>query len=302
MDRELLLEIGCEELPASWLPGLTNQIGEAVIAQLRAQRLAPEAPAETFSTPRRLTVRIARIPGTTDRSRGAGQRSAGVRGLQTRRHADARRERIRVEAGCRGVSARAHSDAERGISRLPETAARQDVRRCAAGGAGRDAAGIGVPESDALGCDARRRPGRAAVRASDPLDFVFVRRPRGAVHDFPNLGCPDVPGAGRDDRRSHLRPSVLDDQRPGGPVDQGAQLRRVPGAAAREFRRAGAQRTARQDRARARRKGAAAAGPGQPIRAQRHGPAVPGARPCRVPRGRGRHVRARVSRAARTRC
>ena len=62
MDRELLLEIGCEELPASWLPGLTNQIGEAVIAQLRAQRLAPEAPAETFSTPRRLTVRIARIP------------------------------------------------------------------------------------------------------------------------------------------------------------------------------------------------------------------------------------------------
>ena len=62
MDRELLLEIGCEELPASWLPGLTNQIGEAVIAQLRAQRLAPETPAETFSTPRRLTVRIARIP------------------------------------------------------------------------------------------------------------------------------------------------------------------------------------------------------------------------------------------------
>jgi glycyl-tRNA synthetase beta chain len=62
MDRELLLEIGCEELPASWLPGLTNQIGEAVIAQLRAQRLTPDAPAETFSTPRRLTVRIARIP------------------------------------------------------------------------------------------------------------------------------------------------------------------------------------------------------------------------------------------------
>ena len=62
MDRELLLEIGCEELPASWLPSLTNQIGETVAAQLRLQRLASEAPAETFSTPRRLTVRIARIP------------------------------------------------------------------------------------------------------------------------------------------------------------------------------------------------------------------------------------------------
>jgi glycyl-tRNA synthetase beta chain len=61
LDRELLLEIGCEELPASWLPGLTQQIGEVVLAQLRAHRLAPESPAETFSTPRRLTVRIARV-------------------------------------------------------------------------------------------------------------------------------------------------------------------------------------------------------------------------------------------------
>ncbi|MEQ1908786.1 MAG: glycine--tRNA ligase subunit beta [Vicinamibacterales bacterium] len=61
MDRELLLEIGCEELPASWLPGLTNQVGEVVVAQLREHRLPPEAPAETYSTPRRLTVRIARL-------------------------------------------------------------------------------------------------------------------------------------------------------------------------------------------------------------------------------------------------
>src|SRR5829696_7711583 len=61
MDRELLLEIGCEEIPARWLPGLTNQVGEVVIAQLKEQRLTPEAPAETYSTPRRLTVRIARL-------------------------------------------------------------------------------------------------------------------------------------------------------------------------------------------------------------------------------------------------
>src|SRR3989337_327155 len=62
MDRELLLEIGCEELPASWLPGLTNQVGEVVVAALAAHRLPPESPAETFSTPRRLTARIARGP------------------------------------------------------------------------------------------------------------------------------------------------------------------------------------------------------------------------------------------------
>ena len=61
MDRELLLEIGCEELPASWLPGLTVQIGDVIVAQLNALRLPPESPAETYSTPRRLIVRIARL-------------------------------------------------------------------------------------------------------------------------------------------------------------------------------------------------------------------------------------------------
>jgi glycyl-tRNA synthetase beta chain len=62
MDRELLLEIGCEELPAGWLPDLTNQLGEIVGEKLREHRLAPESPVETYSTPRRLTVRIVRIP------------------------------------------------------------------------------------------------------------------------------------------------------------------------------------------------------------------------------------------------
>jgi glycyl-tRNA synthetase beta chain len=62
MDRELLLEIGCEEIPASWLPGLTNQVGEVLAAQLRERRLPPETAVETYSTPRRLMVRIARIP------------------------------------------------------------------------------------------------------------------------------------------------------------------------------------------------------------------------------------------------
>jgi len=61
MDRELLLEIGCEEIPASWLPGLTSQLGDVVIKQLKDQRLAPETPVETYSTPRRLTVRIGRL-------------------------------------------------------------------------------------------------------------------------------------------------------------------------------------------------------------------------------------------------
>ena len=62
MERELLLEIGCEEIPASWLPSLTNQVGDVLAAQLTDRRLPPETAVETYSSPRRLTVRIARIP------------------------------------------------------------------------------------------------------------------------------------------------------------------------------------------------------------------------------------------------
>ena len=61
MDRELLLEIGTEEIPASWLPGLTTQLGQVLTAKLKEARLATDDPIETFSTPRRLTVRCARI-------------------------------------------------------------------------------------------------------------------------------------------------------------------------------------------------------------------------------------------------
>ena len=61
MDRELLLEIGMEEIPASWLPGLTAQIGQVLDARLKDARLTIEEPIETFSTPRRLTVRSGRI-------------------------------------------------------------------------------------------------------------------------------------------------------------------------------------------------------------------------------------------------
>ena len=61
MDRELLIEIGVEELPASWLPGLTRQMAERTDFRLRELRIAPGAAVESFATPRRLTVRIAKI-------------------------------------------------------------------------------------------------------------------------------------------------------------------------------------------------------------------------------------------------
>jgi glycyl-tRNA synthetase beta chain len=61
VDRELLIEIGCEEIPASWLPGLTTQLGQQLAARLKDLRLTTTAPVETYSTPRRLTARVAKL-------------------------------------------------------------------------------------------------------------------------------------------------------------------------------------------------------------------------------------------------
>jgi len=61
VDRELLIEIGCEEIPASWLPGLTRQVGGQLDARLKELRLDTDAPAETYSTPRRLTARVVKV-------------------------------------------------------------------------------------------------------------------------------------------------------------------------------------------------------------------------------------------------
>ncbi|MGE0392210.1 MAG: glycine--tRNA ligase subunit beta [Vicinamibacterales bacterium] len=58
MDRELLIEIGCEEIPAGWLPGLTAQMAKHLTARLADTRLVHAAAVEAFSTPRRLTARV----------------------------------------------------------------------------------------------------------------------------------------------------------------------------------------------------------------------------------------------------
>jgi glycyl-tRNA synthetase beta chain len=58
VDRELLIEIGCEEIPASWLPGLTAQMAKHLTTRLSDARLAHPSAVEAFSTPRRLTARV----------------------------------------------------------------------------------------------------------------------------------------------------------------------------------------------------------------------------------------------------
>jgi len=61
VDRELLIEIGCEEIPASWLPALTRDLAARLDARLKQARLDTDARAESYSTPRRLTARVAKL-------------------------------------------------------------------------------------------------------------------------------------------------------------------------------------------------------------------------------------------------
>ncbi len=61
MDRELLIEIGCEEIPAGWLPDLTLQMAQRLDARLKDARVDADRPVESYSTPRRLTARVVRL-------------------------------------------------------------------------------------------------------------------------------------------------------------------------------------------------------------------------------------------------
>jgi glycyl-tRNA synthetase beta chain len=62
MDRELLLEIGVEELPAPWLPGLTTQLAEKVRARLAGLGFPLKTNVEAHATPRRLMACVAELP------------------------------------------------------------------------------------------------------------------------------------------------------------------------------------------------------------------------------------------------
>jgi glycyl-tRNA synthetase beta chain len=63
MDRELLLEIGVEEMPASWLPLLTTELASEVKRRLTEHGF-PNIAVETHATPRRLA---ACVPELIDR-------------------------------------------------------------------------------------------------------------------------------------------------------------------------------------------------------------------------------------------
>src|SRR5262245_50919122 len=74
MDRELLLEIGVEEMPASWLPGLTEQLRAKLLERLTGGGLPVKVAIEAHSTPRRLT---ACVPELIDRQEDRDEKIMG---------------------------------------------------------------------------------------------------------------------------------------------------------------------------------------------------------------------------------
>jgi len=64
VERELLIELGLEELPASWLPGLTQHLSETLRKALQDHQLVNTEAIEVHGTPRRLAVCV---PALTDR-------------------------------------------------------------------------------------------------------------------------------------------------------------------------------------------------------------------------------------------
>ena len=73
MDRELVLEIGVEELPASWLPSLTAELADQVKRRLTEQGF-PNISVETHATPRRLA---ACVPELIDRQEDRDEQVMG---------------------------------------------------------------------------------------------------------------------------------------------------------------------------------------------------------------------------------
>ena len=61
--RELLLEIGCEEMPASWIPGIEEQLAARLAARLDGARVACRTPVTAFAGPRRLVATVAELAG-----------------------------------------------------------------------------------------------------------------------------------------------------------------------------------------------------------------------------------------------
>ena len=255
MDRELLIEIGVEELPAAWLPGLTQQLARARDA--RPERAAPRADRAGRDLQHAAAADGARRQDrrASGRSRGDGHRARRCRPRSARTAQPtpaalgfAKKQGVAVRG------ARAHRRRPKGeYLAVSQASARQERRsmRCPSSSAACCATSRSRSRCTGTRCSTTARASccsavRFAGCCSSTADASCrsrsaARRWRAGPH-----------GAGRRLGRGHLRASLPGDERPRRPLDQGAELRRVPRAARRALRHPRAQRAPRPDRARAR--------------------------------------------------
>ena len=67
MSKDLILEIGTEEIPASYLPPALEQIKQLAEKELSAQRI-PFGEINSYATPRRIVLHIADVAGSQESS------------------------------------------------------------------------------------------------------------------------------------------------------------------------------------------------------------------------------------------
>ena len=252
MDRELLIEIGTEEIPASWLPGLTLQVGTVLHERLTEARLSIDEPIETYSTPRRLTVRVGKI----------GERQTDLEELVTGPPVSAAygptansRRPGRVSRRNRG-SSRTRSNASR--LQRGSTSASESI-------SGGEPPSTCFPRSSVVFCaassfpkqmkwDALLEDGRGELPFGRPIRWLLFLY-GGRVVPFAIQRSPAAEGSLVESIHTgamtygHRFP---DDERARRPGDQGQELRRLSQASGRELCRARAQRASRPHCPRAR--------------------------------------------------
>ena len=224
MDRELLLEIGCEELPASWLAPLTKQLGDRLAAQLAALPADARGPDRNLQHAAPPDGRDRAHLRASDRSRGAGQRPAGVRGVRPRRQPTpaaigfARKNGVEVSRAGAGRRRRKGP-----ISRSRAVSAARPRSTCFRTCSPATLRELAFPKL--MHWDAWLDDGRGELLFGRPIRWILFLY-GGRVVPFVvrrSALAQSGAGAGSARRRGDLRPSLPRRQRPRRPRDQGAQ-------------------------------------------------------------------------------
>ena len=207
---EFLLEIGWEEMPASWLPGLAAQLRER-FSEIAGRELLPGSDVRVLWTPRRLVL-VAELP---ERQAGSGFRSLGAvaegregPGGQWTGAAQGFAKKNGTTPEALLVAAKDLTAPEqRYLLFIRKHDGPRRARRAALRNRG-DATLAGLPEAHELGRVARRRQGGVHVRPSDSLDRGAAGRQERALCDL-RSGCRRQ-GRGHPARGpSDARPSLL---------------------------------------------------------------------------------------------